>query len=253
MKNWKNILLVVLVVLLALAIYQVAKKTERAKSPVTEKVVVPDTTAVITEPADPCSQISALTKELAEAKNSLAAAEKKVKAAEIDLETIIEKCRLENGIKEKVVVKQVTRKATPKAAESPSQQETAERVVSSYERSEPKPAVMTSVISGPARKTIFCVNLRDMDGASFWPHIAIDAGDIIEGAVLNQEGTGYNISIHTTERVEGLYGATNDGRLFVKASLLDKFGPTIIKMSGGLKGWSTWRTAQLVGEYYIAE
>lgn len=117
----------------------------------------------------------------------------------------------------------------------------------------PKPEVRTSVIEGKTPKAEFCVNVRNMDDASFWPHLAINAGMQIEGAILNGSGKGYNISIDPVDEVSGLYGVTRDGRMFVKASLLDKFSPATIKMSGTPNGWTSWEVATLQGDYYITE
>lgn len=117
----------------------------------------------------------------------------------------------------------------------------------------PKPNVSTSVIEGKTPKAKFCVNVRNMDDASFWPHLAINAGMQIEGAILNGSGKGYNIFIDPVDEVSGLYGATTDGRMFVKANLLDKFSPTTIKMSGSPNGWTSWEVANLEGDYYITE
>jgi len=127
--------------------------------------------------------------------------------------------------------------------------------VSSEYRAPEQKSVSTSVTGGNTPKALFCINLRDMDGSSFWPALAIDAGQKVENAVLNGTGDGWNISIYPVSEVSGLYGVTSDGRMFVKAELVDQFGPTVIKMSGSPNGWKVWAEAQLEtvnGEnYYI--
>lgn len=116
-------------------------------------------------------------------------------------------------------------------------------------------SVNTSVTGGNTPKALLCFNVRDMDGSSFWPALAIDAGTKIEGAVINGTGDGWNISIYPVEQVSGLYGVTLSGRMFVKAELLDQFNPTVIKASGSPNGWKTWVEMELEtinGEdYYI--
>jgi len=127
--------------------------------------------------------------------------------------------------------------------------------VSSEYRAPVQKSVSTSVTGGNTPKALFCINLHDMDGSSFWPALAIDAGQKVENAVLNGTGDGWNISIYPVSEVSGLYGVTTDGRMFVKAELVDQFGPTVIKMSGSPNGWKMWVEAQLEnvnGEnYYI--
>jgi len=114
------------------------------------------------------------------------------------------------------------------------------------------PPAISSVREGSAQKQIFCVNVKDMDPNSFWPHLGINVGDQIEGAIRNPDGTGYNISIYPVSEISGLYGVTTDGRVFVQADLLDKFGPTIIRVSGDPNGWQRWETAYLENGYYVA-
>lgn len=143
-----------------------------------------------------------------------------------------------------------TKQSNSSVSESSGQQN-----VSSEYRAPAAKSVSTSVTGGNTPKALFCINLRDMDGSSFWPALAIDAGQTVENAVRNGTADGWNISIYPVTEVSGLYGVTTDGRMFVKAELVDQFGPTVIKMSGSPNGWKTWVEAQLEtvnGEnYYI--
>lgn len=270
MKNetLKNVVLIIVILVLAFITYKMVFESKEEKTPTQEALIVlPDTsgTKIVqpTTPAapifDPCAQITALTEALNQAKKELIEAENKVETAQIDLQTAIKKCQIQNGIEEPVAKKTSTKtaptttKTAPKATSSSKATVVAPQEVISYQQKAASPTVTTGIISGNARKTVFCVNIRDMDPASYWPQIAIDAGDQIEGAVFNQNKDGHNIETYTVNTPTGLYGATDDGRIFVKAELLDKYAPTLIKMSGGPKGWTNWRTARLVGEYYIAE
>lgn len=111
----------------------------------------------------------------------------------------------------------------------------------------------TSVIEGTSHREIFCINVHDMDGSSFWPQLAIDAGDQIENIVLNNTRDGHNVSVYPTKEIVGLFGVTLDKRVFVRADLLDRFGPTIIKISGSPNGWRAWIVAEKIGSYYVAD
>jgi len=269
-ETLKNVALIILIIALTFITYKMVFKSDNAKpaEPRSELIVLPplppDTsqTTVVqpTAPIDPCAQITNLTEALNQAKKELMEAENKVETAQIDLQTAIKKCQIQNGITEEPVVKKTstktaptTTKTAPKATSSSKATVVAPQEVISYQQKAASPTVTTGIVSGNARKTVFCVNIRDMDPASYWPQIAIDAGDQIEGAVFNQNQDGHNIETYTVSSPTGLYGVTDDGRIFVKAELLDKYAPTLIKMSGGPKGWTNWRTARLVGEYYIAE
>lgn len=111
--------------------------------------------------------------------------------------------------------------------------------------------VSTSVSGGNTPKGLFCVNVHDMDGASFWPQLALDAGMEVEGAVWNKDQSGHNISIFPVDQPSGLYGVTTDGHAFVRCDLLDQFSPTVIKMSGSFNGWREWVEAEKIGSYYV--
>lgn len=139
-----------------------------------------------------------------------------------------------------------TKKRSPKT-------ETKQQNLTGDFQSAPDRSVSTSVIEGTARKEIFCINVHDMDGSSFWPQLAIDIGDQVEGATPNNTRDGHNITIYPVREISGLYGVTLDKRVFVRCDLLDRFGPTIIKICGSPNGWRTWVTAEKVGSYYVAD
>ncbi len=124
--------------------------------------------------------------------------------------------------------------------------------LSSYQAA-PDRSVSTSIIEGASRKETFCVNVRNMDGSSFWPQLSIDIGDQVEGAIQNSTHDGHNITIYPTKEIVGLYGVTLDKRIFIRCDLLDRFGPTIIKVSGSPNGWRSWVVAEKIGSYYVAD
>lgn len=125
--------------------------------------------------------------------------------------------------------------------------------VSSNYQTAPARSVSTSVVEGASRKETFCVNLWNMNPDGFWPQKAADNGDLIEGSVLNSTGDGLNIVIYPVSEISGLYGVTKDKRVFIKAELLDKYGPNGIMIGGSPNGWKSWVAAERVGDYYIAQ
>ena len=66
----------------------------------------------------------------------------------------------------------------------------------------------TSITEGAAQKTLFCVNVHNGDGASFWPHLGINVGQDIPGAVPNNSN-GYNVSVFMTDGIKGNFVVTN--------------------------------------------
>lgn len=260
-KKWVTPLIIVAFVLLIgfIILTYLKKEPGQQITPPPPPIEMADTTSQqITPPPpatndNPCQDVLSLKTELEKAQEKLQAAEKKVNIVKIDLQAAQKKCAEITGVNES------TKTSSPTSTKAKQQRSTTistpaePQQVSSRITSAPANNVSTSVTEAGLGKALFCVNIRDMDDSSYWPQLAIEAGDVIEGAVLNQSGDGHNISIGLVTTPTGLYGATTDGRIFVKASLIDKYGPTIIKMAGGPKGWNTWRTARLVGEYYIAE
>lgn len=127
--------------------------------------------------------------------------------------------------------------------------------VSSNYQAAPARSVSTSVIEGASRKETFCVNLSNMNPDSFWPQKAADNGDQIENSVLNSTADGLNISIYPVAEISGLYGVTKDKRVFILATLLDKYSPDAngIVVGGSPNGWKNWVHVERVGDYYIAQ
>jgi hypothetical protein len=220
-----------------------------------------ESTTTQVQAPQPCVDTAALRADLDSKKNAVRTAKgdaeqaiAEMNAAQKALDNAIRKCKPHLTSGDTLVVKVIYEdaKSRSKSSSRISRSETrgGQDVTSKY--SEPaKKSVVTSVTGGNTPKALFCVNVHDMDGASYWPHLAIDAGMEIAGAVKNNTGDGYNISIYPVDTPEGLYGATTDGRMFVKAELLDKFNPTVIKMSGSPNGWKVWEEANLEGDYYI--
>ncbi|MDD2680876.1 MAG: cell division protein ZapB [Patescibacteria group bacterium] len=107
----------------------------------------------------------------------------------------------------------------------------------------------------------FCVSVRtDLNGrrdsGSFWPHLEGNPPTgAVQEAVLNSDGTGWNVKLPPVDKIGGLYGWSDNLRvIFVKAEILDKFGPTNVSMSGGMNSWpKIWPMAQkenIDGVYY---
>jgi len=105
----------------------------------------------------------------------------------------------------------------------------------------------------------FCVNIRtDLSGrrddSSFWPHLEADPPtSVVAEAVPNGSNTGWNIKLPPVKKIEGLYGWSENLRvIFVRADLIDKFGPTNVSMAGGMNGWpKIWPFAQKENGYYV--
>ncbi len=265
-RNVIIILSVVLVLVIVLLGYNMISQNKKATAPIIENQE---------QIATPCADTINLQNDLKQKIADINYAEmdlRKMIAGKNQLQkalnAAIKRCRPNSATGDTIYVKVVEPDASAgkssrnnynKPSQTPTQTSKSsanegQTVSSEYRAPEPK-SVSTSVTGGNTAKALFCINVRDMDGSSFWPALAIDAGVSIEGAVLNGDKTGWNISIYPVDAVSGLYGVTKDGRMFVKAELLDPYGPTVIKMSGSPNGWKFWAEAQLEthnGEdYYI--
>ena len=208
--------------------------------------------------ANPCNDILTLKQELLYAQDELLKAQEKVNLIKIDLKAANEKCaELTQVTKEEstpVTKKQTSKKTSSGGGTSSSTvSKTSGQASTAYYEEAPKPAANTGVRTGKISKVLICFNLRDMDPSSFWPALTIESGGNVEGQALNQDGTGWNILTYPVENPIGLYGACTDGRIFVRADLVDPFGPTVIRAGGGTKGtWSNWLTLTRQGEYYVS-
>ncbi|MBN2884932.1 hypothetical protein JXE04_03330 [Patescibacteria group bacterium] len=138
-----------------------------------------------------------------------------------------------------------------------------QNVSSTYNEAKATPVTNTYTTSVPDSQE-FCGNIRtgldgERDSGSFWPHIEGDPPtSIVAEAVPNASHTGWNIKLPPVNEITGLYGwSDNLGVIFVRADILDKFGPTNVSMAGGMTGWpKIWTFAQKENingtEYYVA-
>lgn len=265
----KNVMLIILVLVLAFAMYKIFFQQEKdnQKEPI-KMIVLPDTSGTkIFQPApvtDPCAQITNLTEALNQAKKELIEAENKVETAELDLQTAIKKCQIQNGITEEPVVKKAPTKKAPTQTK-PNAKTKEPTPTTSLQTSSGQVSAATITYENPPShqsvtrtmgSQIMCLNINDMSPGRYYPQLIIDAGGTVEGAILNKDGDGHNLTYTPIDNhlaPAGLWGGYKDGRQFVKASEIDHLGPTIVKIGGGPLGWVNWRTARLIGEYYITE
>lgn len=249
-NNGWIILAVAIVIALLLVAYFVGQKNQ-------EPVLLPDDQVEITPPikvANPCEDILLLKQDLLFAEADLLKAQEKVNMTKIDLQAAQEKCSELTKIDKKSSVKKRTVKKTSSPSSSSYVEKKSPPSSTSYYEEPAQPSVSTGVRTGSSSKTLICFNLRDMDNSSYWPALTIEAGGSVEGQTKNIDGSGWNIETYPVPEPEGLYGACTDGRIFIRADMVDGLGPTVIRAGGGTKGtWNNWLTLSLQGDYYVSQ
>ncbi len=255
------ILSAVLVLVIVLFGYNMLSQNKKATAPIENQVNTSPCADTINIQADLKQKIADINNAELAIRQMIAEKNQLQKA----LDAAIKRCRPNLSSGDTLFVKVIPEKKamlnnanstkTIKSTKSSVSESSGPQSVSSEYRAPTTKSVSTSVTGGNTPKALFCINLRDMDGSSYWPALAIDAGQKVENSILNGTGDGWNISIYPVSEISGLYGVTTDGRMFVKAELVDQFSPTVIKMSGSPNGWKVWAEAQLEtvnGEnYYI--
>ncbi len=267
-NNLVYALIAVIVLLLIGAAYLYSSKGKTEK---TEPVItLVDPNAANTTPttntaptSTPCADADAFKAEYLAKKAFAETAIKDANAAWGKYQNALELCTESNDVGGKLKVSTSSPKTTtqrsytssPGTTTVKSTTVTSGQNVSSNYQAAPARSVSTSVIEGASRKETFCVNLSNMNPDSFWPQKAADNGDQIENSVLNSTADGLNISIYPVAEISGLYGVTKDKRVFILATLLDKYSPDAngIVVGGSPNGWKTWVHAERVGDYYIAQ
>ncbi len=247
----RNVIIVAVIAIIAtLAIaYFFWGRNQKSDTPTT-----PTATTQV-QPNSPCDKIPALKAELANKIQELKQVIADKEAIQTELNDAIDQCRgpLKHGDTLNIRIIKDGKNASGKRARTTnsSSTERSPQSSSSEYRASEKPSVETSVTGGSIAKDLICFNVRDMDGSSFWPALAIDNGVKIAGAVINGSLDGWNISIFPVDEISGLYGTTTSGIIFVRADLIDQFGPTTIRTSGSPNGWKSWVEMQRNGDYYI--
>lgn len=244
-----GILLVIIIIVLAYLLLNKPEKEQPKKSSAQTEQAAPVPCEQV-DTMELVNDLAAINQLAAQKAAELAAARKcQDKTLQVVVKIIDERTTKQSRTKS--VVRYSKSDSKPAKTVSMRSRPSTETVESEFLGADNPPAI-SSVREGSARLQNFCVNVKDMEQNSFWPHLGINVGDEFAGAVLNSEKNGYNIAIYPVSEISGLYGVTTDGRVFVQADLLDKFKPTIIKMSGDPNNWDTWETAYLENGYYVA-
>ena len=268
-REWFGIAVIIFLILL-IAFPQLYKgETKTTPAPQKEAPIIEQPAPIIEKPItvapDPCSQISLLRAELAARQAATTQAAK----AEADAQNAYNRAKKDclGEDKEESIKSSSNRNRPPNKSEGkkaatvePTEKEftqAAEQYVSSSRSLGPTHDVSTSVSDGDIKMVTFCVNIHGTDPSSFWPHISIHSGGSVEGAVLNGDGTGYNVKIYPVETISGLYGVTFDKEIFVQCDLLTAWSPTDIRIGSDYHWAQPWKSSQVQNidgiAYYVVQ